>query len=143
MSENLTLTRSISYRPDLDILIVRWHQDASLAVLQEDYLATLATAQQYHCAKWLLDVRRREGTDPELSAWASQVFYPMAASRLKPRRLCLAVLNSAYIYERFLNDPAHRKYVEYMLAPEREFSTHVFDDEAKAYQWLTNGVSAN
>ncbi|MBC6988666.1 hypothetical protein [Hymenobacter sp. BT491] len=129
-------TRTIVYRPDLGILIVRWNQDAELAVLQADYHAMLAAAEQHNCARWLLDVRRREGTDPELSAWASTVFYPLAATRLAPQHLQLAVLTSSYIYERFNQDPTQRPYVDYMLATERPFVTQVFADEGQAARWL-------
>lgn len=135
MSE-LATTRTITYRPDLRIMIVRWFQDASLSVLQADYHAMLAVAEESNCARWLLDVRRREGANPELSAWASATFYPLAATRLLPQRLHLAVLNSSYIYERFLNDPVQRQHVDYMLAPERPFLTRVFDDEGAATRWL-------
>lgn len=132
----LTTTRTIAYRPDLGILIVRWHQDATLPVLQADYQTMLEVAVEHNCARWLLDVRRRENTDPLLSAWASSTFYPQAATRLLPQRLRLGVLNSAYIYDRFRNDPVQQQYVAYMLAPERPFLTNVFDDEGKATSWL-------
>ncbi|SMB84788.1 hypothetical protein SAMN00120144_3855 [Hymenobacter roseosalivarius DSM 11622] len=131
-----TTTRTSAYRPDLEILIVRWHQDAALPVLQADYQTMLEVAAEHNCARWLLDVRRREDTDPQLSAWASATFYPQAAAQLLPQRLHLAVLNSTYIYERFRNDPAHQQYVAYMLAPERPFLTKVFDDEGEATRWL-------
>lgn len=129
-------TRSITYRPDLGILVVRWHHDAELAVLQADYHAMLAMAEEFGCARWLLDVRRREGTDPALSLWASTVFYPAAATRLAPRRLHLAVLTSDYILDRFVNDPVQKEYVAYMMAPERDFIARTFADEGEATRWL-------
>ncbi|WP_303312626.1 hypothetical protein [Hymenobacter sp. BT730] len=129
-------TRTITYRPDLEILLVRWHADAELSVWQEDYHTMLAVAQQHACARWLLDVRRREGTDPALSAWASQTFYPFASQQVAPQLLCLAILTANPIYGRFADDPAQRQYVEYMLAEERPFLTQVFDDEAEALRWL-------
>jgi hypothetical protein len=130
-------SRSIIHRPDLGILIVRWHHDAELAVLQADYQAMLAMAEQFGCARWLLDVRRREGSDPAMSAWASTVFYPEAAARLLPQRLHLAVLTSAYIVDRFVNDPMQKEFVEYMMAPERAFLTRTFADEGEATRWLS------
>ncbi len=129
-------TRTITYRPDLGLLIVRWHQDAALPVLPADYRAMLDVAREHGCARWLLDVRRREGADPALSACASTTFYPLAAEKLAPRRLLLAVLTSSYIYDRFHNDPAQRQYVDYILAPERPFLTRVFADEGPATRWL-------
>lgn len=129
-------SRTITYRPDLEILIVRWYADAELAVLQEDYHTMLEVAQEHHCARWLLDVRRREGTDPALSAWASQTFYPFASQRIAPQLLCLAILKANHIYGRFADDPAQRQYVDYMLAEERPFLAQVFDDEAEAVRWL-------
>jgi hypothetical protein len=136
MSLSEPITRTINYRPDLNILVVRWHQDAANEVLQADYLAMLAAAEEHGCGRWLLDVRRREGNDPAMSAWASQVFYPLAASRLAPQRLYLGILTSTYIYDRFRNDAEQRQYVEYMLAAERPFVTNVFDQEGPATQWL-------
>jgi len=130
------ITRTITYRADLGVLIVRWHQDASLAVLQADYQAMLTAAEAHGCARWLLDVRHREGADPVLSAWASTTFYPFAAERLAPQRLLLAVLTSSYIYDRFRLDAQQRPYVDFMLAPERPFLTSVFDEEGQAMQWL-------
>ena len=129
-------SRTITHRPDLGILIVRWHHDASMAVLQADYQAMLTTAEEHRCARWLLDVRRREGADPATAAWASGMFYPEAAERLLPQRLHLAVLASSYIIERFLNDPVHKHYVAAMLAPDRPFITRTFADEGEATQWL-------
>ncbi|MGY2133093.1 hypothetical protein ACW9KT_12750 [Hymenobacter sp. HD11105] len=136
MSSPEPTTRTITYRPDLKILIVRWHQDADPEVLQADYHAMLAAAQEHSCSRWLIDVRRREGNNPEISAWASTVFYPLAASRLAPQRLFLAVLTSAYIYNRFREDAEQRQYVDYMLASERPFTTNVFDEEGPATRWL-------
>ena len=110
------VSRTISHRPDLGILIVRWHHDADLATLQADYYTMLATAEEVGCSRWLLDVRRREGSDPAVGAWASGVFYPQAAARLRPKRLHLAVLTSSYIIDRFLNDPVQKEYIAYMMA---------------------------
>lgn len=131
-----TATRTITFRPDLEILIVRWHTDAELVLLQEDYHAMLAVAREHECARWLLDVRRREGSDPALSAWASQTFYPFASQQVVPQLLCLAILTATHVYERFADDPAQRQYVDYMLAEERPFLARMFDDEGEAVRWL-------
>ncbi|WP_310397729.1 hypothetical protein [Hymenobacter sp.] len=132
-------SRTITHRPDLGVLIVRWHHDAETAVLQADYQAMLATAEELGCARWLLDVRRREGADPAMGAWASNVFYPAAAARLLPQRLRLAVLTSSHIIDRFLDDPVQKEYVAYMLAPERPFVARSFADEGEAMKWLGEG----
>jgi hypothetical protein len=131
-----TTSCTITYRPDLHLLIVRWHQDAQSTVLQADYQAVLAAALEHGCARWLLDVRRREQYAPQLEEWAGATFYPTAATQLAPQPLRLAVLASSYIYERALADPQQREHVRYLLADERPFTTNVFMDEALATQWL-------
>ena len=129
-------SRTISFRTDLNVMVVRWHTHAPLEVVQADYAQMLAAAEQYGLSDWLLDVRRREKVTTELSAWVSEEFYPLATTRFAPRRLRMAVLNSPALTEAYRNDPDQKKYVDFALAPARPFETRLFDDEGEAMHWL-------
>lgn len=129
-------SRSISYRPDLNVMVVRWHTHAPLEVIQADYAQMLAAAQTYQTCDWLLDVRRREKVTTEVSAWVTNNFYPQAVAQLAPQRLRMAVLNSPALTEAYRTDADQKKYVEYVLDPARPFDIRLFDDEGEAMNWL-------
>jgi hypothetical protein len=129
-------TRTISFRPDLNVLVVRWHTHAPLEVVQADYVQMLAAAEANGSTDWLLDVRRRDKVSAEISEWVSHTFYPQAVARLAPRRLRMAVLNSPALTEAYRSDADQKKYVAYVLDPARPFDICLFDDEGEAMQWL-------
>jgi hypothetical protein len=130
-------SRSISFRPDLNVMVVRWHAHASLEVVKSDYAEMLAAAEKYGTGDWLLDVRRRDKVSTELGAWASGTFYMQAATRLAPRRLRMAILNAPALTEAYRSDPDQKKYVAYVLDPARPFDVALFEDEGHAMQWLS------
>ncbi|MBC8082287.1 MAG: hypothetical protein H7Z21_03690 [Hymenobacter sp.] len=129
-------TCSIQYRPDLDILVVRWPKDAALLQLQANFAAVLATAEQCGVARWLLDVRRRDQIRPELGRWTTTVFYPQAASRLVPQVLRMSVLCSPARMAVYASDPVQLHHLTYGLAPERSYCMRLFGDEGTAMEWL-------
>ena len=133
-------SRTITFRPDLNVMVVRWHTHAPLEVVQADYAQMLAAAEKHGLSDWLLDVRRREKVTVELSAWVSEEFYPLATARFAPRRLRMAVLNSPALTEAYRSDPDQKKYVDYTLDPARPFETRLFDDEGEAMHWLNPAV---
>ena len=130
-------SRTLSFRTDLQVMVVRWKSHVALEVLQADYAQMLAMAEACNATDWLLDVRRRDKVTAELSEWTSHVFYPQAAAQLSPRRLRMAVLNSPALIEMYRSDADQRKYVDYVLEPERPFEIRLFDDEGEAMQWLS------
>ncbi len=129
-------SRSISFRLDLQVMVVRWHSHAPLEVVQADYAQMLVAAEAHGISDWLLDVRRRDKVTPELSAWVSKDFYPQATQRLAPRRLRMAVLNSPALNQAYVLDPDQKKYVDYVMDPARPFDIGLFDDEGAAMRWL-------
>ena len=133
-------SRTITFRTDLNVMVVRWNTHAPLEVVQADYAQMLAAAEQYGLSDWLLDVRRREKVTVKLSAWVSEEFYPMATAKLAPRRLRMAVLSFPALTEAYRNDPGQKKYVDYALDPARPFETRLFDDEGEAMHWLNPAV---
>jgi len=129
-------TCSITHRPDLGALIVRWPADASLPDLQNDFEAILVVATQHATALWLLDVRRRDQLNLELGRWTTQLFYPEAAARLAPQPLRLAVLCSPARMAVYAASEEQQQYLTFGLAMERTYRMQLFGDEGPAMQWL-------
>jgi hypothetical protein len=126
---------SITPRPDLGILVVRWADDAPRAQLQEHYAILLATAQEHNIWRWLLDVRRRDHLDPEFGRWTTHVFYPKAAT-LATAPLCMAVHCSPARLAVYESDAVQREYITYGTSKERPYQLHLFIEEGPAMQWL-------
>ncbi|MBF9239650.1 hypothetical protein I2I05_19815 [Hymenobacter sp. BT683] len=129
-------SRTLSFRTDLRVLVVRWHTMVPMAAVQADYAQMLAAAQAHGLSDWLLDVRRREVAAPELSAWVNHTFYPEAVARLAPQRRRLAVLSSPALTASYRTDPGQQKEVAFALDPARPFDIALFEDEGQAMQWL-------
>ncbi|MCB2377667.1 hypothetical protein LGH70_08750 [Hymenobacter sp. BT635] len=131
-------TCSITYRPDLKLLIGRWLHDAPVATLQADYAALLAAAQEHDTGRWLLDVRRRDQLDPALGQWTTSTFYPEAGARMAPQHLRIAVLCSPARLAVYAASARQQEYLNYGLAAERPYQLRLFGDEAQAMAWLNS-----
>ncbi|NVO86181.1 hypothetical protein [Hymenobacter terrestris] len=130
-------SRTLSFRTDLNILVVRWHPVVeTLAAVQADYAQMLASAKAHGLSAWLLDVRRRQVAALELGPWVNTTFYPEAVARLAPQRLRVAVLSSPALTAAYTTNPGHQKEVAYALDPARPFDMALFEDEGRAMQWL-------
>ena len=102
-------SRTISFRSDLNIMVVRWHTHAPHEVVKEEYARMLTEALHHGLTYWLLDVRRRDKTPVDLSNWVNMVFYPEVAKQLAPRRLRMAVLGSPALTEAYRTDPERKR----------------------------------
>ncbi|WP_345110405.1 hypothetical protein [Hymenobacter algoricola] len=100
----------------------------------------LEAAEASGISDWLLDVRRRQKTPVELSAWVSTHFYPEVVARLAPRRLRMAVLSSPALTESYRVDPEQKKYVAYSTDPARPYDIGLFEDEGQAMSWLRPNI---
>ena len=129
-------SRTISFRTDLQVMVVRWHTYAPLETVMADYAEMLGAAEARDVCDWLLDVRRREKVTAELSAWVAYTFYPRAVVRLAPRRLRLAVLSSPTLTEAYRSAADQKKYVQHVLDPAQPYNVGLFEDEGQAMQWL-------
>ena len=76
---------TISYRPDLDVLVARWLRPIELAEMEQGYWALLAEAELRQCRRWLLDVRRRRNTHQIGAAWMVSTLLPALGQRLGGR----------------------------------------------------------
>ena len=129
-------SRTLYFRPDLRVLVVRWHTEAPLEAVKAEYWQMLEVAVAEGLNDWLLDVRRRDKLPAELSAWVNSAFYPEAVAQMAPRRLRMAVLNSPFMTQLYTSDPVQQREVAYALDPARPFDIALFEDEGKAMEWL-------
>ncbi|MBO2012232.1 hypothetical protein [Hymenobacter negativus] len=67
---------SIDYRSDANMLVTRWLCQVEMEQICAGYEATLETAARHRCARWLVDTRRRAGTDLDGVKWMFSTFFP-------------------------------------------------------------------
>jgi hypothetical protein len=127
-------TLSITYRPDLQALIVRWLEPVEDEQVRYDYDAVQTAAQANGtCRLWLFDVRRRSLGSDELNNWIGQEFFPRLTKVLNgpvsiaflatPRQLAGVVLGSG------------QNAVQAGI--ESGVRSRFFADEGPALTWLT------
>ena len=129
-------TYTLTYRPDLDILFLRWLAPDTLAEAQASYEAALALAQAHGCGNWLLDSRRAGPLDLFETAWLTRVFFPAAVAQLAPRPLRLAVFSSMQRLEQMRTDAAVAPAVQAAIAVTQPYEAAIFMGEAEAVAWL-------
>ncbi|MGI4870418.1 MAG: hypothetical protein ACRYFX_04480 [Janthinobacterium lividum] len=114
------------HRPDLPAVIARWHREVTPAELRLGYEAVLAAADEAACARWLLDLRRRQDlTEPALTAWFSHEFVPSLRGRY-PESVRIA----------FLISPLRTSQAVTTVASDTACEFASFTDEAAAHAWL-------
>jgi len=116
------------HRPDLPALIARWHHEVTPAELQAGYEALLAAADAAGCARWLLDLRRREDlTEPTVNAWFGEIFAPALRGRY-----------AEAVRLAFLVSPlrAGQPVSAIVSAATTDCKIATFTDEAAAHAWL-------
>ncbi|MFD1870851.1 hypothetical protein [Hymenobacter bucti] len=123
----------LTLRPDLDVLLGRWHyQPQHPAELRPCYqqLADLALATG--CRFWLQDLRRRASPDQQTKRWLIDEYYPEVARRLG-QRLFVAYLFSPEMHRQIVEAPDYAPPEAYHQAP---FALDFFGNEGTAVQWL-------
>lgn len=126
---------TLTPRPDLGILVVRWADDAPLEQLQQQYAAMRAAATEHNLWRWLLDVRRRDQLNPEFGHWSTHIFFPEVA-RQAPQPLRIAVHCSPVRLAVYEADEQQQQYIRYGLAAERPYQLRLFIEEGPAMEWL-------
>jgi hypothetical protein len=121
---------TIAYRADVNMLVTRWLCKVGMEQICAGYTAALETAVQHRCARWLVDTRRRAGTDLDGAEWMFSTFFPAVQLRL----LCP-------VYMAFLvAPPLMRNDLPNALLPIAEDFGDVhgqrFTDECQAVKWL-------
>ena len=129
-------TFTLNYRPDLDIVFLRWLAPDTLAEAQLSYRDALALALEHHCGNWLLDSRRSGPIDLTETTWLTNDFFPLAVAQLAPRTLRLAVFSSLQRLEQMRTDSAVAPVVQAAIAATQAYEAALFMSEAEAVAWL-------
>jgi len=117
------------HRPDLPAIIARWHRAVTSTELRAGYEAILAAADEAGCARWLLDLRRREDlTEPTVNTWFGETFAPALRSRY-----------AEAVRLAFLVSPlrAGQPVMAVVSAATADCEIATFTDEALAHAWLS------
>lgn len=125
----------LSYRPDLQVLFMRWTRPVSSAEHRQGYAAALGLARSAGAGRWLIDLRSRGLASLEDFAWVLTEFRLQMGAALPaiPRRIAYLVTpyHSETLRERLsLLEPT------YPVAVQQGAIIQVFTEEQPAQQWL-------
>lgn len=126
---------SLTYRPDLRMVLLRWLRDASLPEMQIGHQAALHLARQHAATHWFIDVRRRLLVDNTHSSWVIDEFLPQAATLL-PATLRVAYFMSPNRQRTIDSQPELQAIFSRAQAPNLPYRMQAFMDEAAAITWL-------
>ncbi|GAB3239636.1 hypothetical protein GCM10027346_33070 [Hymenobacter seoulensis] len=125
---------SLTYRPDLRVLVARWQRQPTPPELQEGYWQILALAVAGHHIYWLIDVRRRDNANQQGTPWMMETFFPAVAAQL-----------GGPTYVAYLFSPAHLADLEADASvpplsyfDDRPYQVQRFTDEHHAMTWLAS-----
>lgn len=127
---------TITFRPDLGLLIVRWLRDVSHGEIQQGYAEALATARQHAATCWLVDSRRRTQSDAAIVEWLAQSYLPNLSSQLEHKPVFLACLVAA-TWQPTETPATPLAALAQTAAPTNSlYQVQLFSDEGNAMQWL-------
>ncbi|GAB2529876.1 hypothetical protein GCM10027189_06730 [Rufibacter soli] len=72
----------ISYRADMQTVIIRWQQPVTFTEFKINCLAILALAKENSANSWLLDCRSKGEITQQESDWLTHEFYPKAIEQV-------------------------------------------------------------
>ncbi|WP_375435553.1 hypothetical protein [uncultured Hymenobacter sp.] len=127
---------NLAYRPDLQMVVLRWLRDASLSELQVAHHAALELALHHKATFWFVDVRRRLTVNNMHTRWVTDDFLPQAAALLPADGLRVAYLMSPNRQRIINSDPDMQPIVARALHTNQSYRLRVFLDEASAMAWL-------
>ncbi len=73
---------ALTYRPDLDVLILRWPQPVYAFTAREVYQQVLELAKDTHARYWLFDVRSRGPLSQVDVEWLRETYFPALHGQL-------------------------------------------------------------
>jgi hypothetical protein len=120
-------------RPDLDVLLGRWHyQPEHPAELRPCYAQLADLALATGCRFWLQDLRRRASPDQDTKRWLLDEYYPGVARRFG-RRLYVAYLFSPDMHRQIVEAPDYAPAEAYL---DKTYLLDFFGNEGAAIAWL-------
>ncbi|GGK59968.1 hypothetical protein ACD591_11740 [Rufibacter glacialis] len=72
----------ISYRADMQTVIIRWQQPVTFTEFKMNCLAILSLAREHTASSWLLDCRSKGEITQQESDWLSNEFYPKSLQQV-------------------------------------------------------------
>lgn len=130
VADHLTLT----YRPDLEVLIARWQRHVTLNELQAGYRCLADEAERRNTVRWLLDTRALT-VSADAGRWVNDVFYPTLAARFnRPVRMAYMVPPGSRLLLQ-----ADTEMTELLVRFQKSMHPYVFqlfDQEGEAQRWL-------
>ncbi|WP_143434727.1 hypothetical protein [Hymenobacter roseosalivarius] len=129
----------LSYRPDLQVLFMRWGRPVSSQEHRQGYGAALELARTVSTGRWLVDLRSRGLASLEDFAWILTDFRVELAAALPPavpRRI-------AYLVAPYHADTIRARLTSleptYPAALRQSAVVRAFTEEQPAQQWLRTG----
>lgn len=120
------------FRPDLQVLVVRWLRQPTDEELQAGYYRLLDVAVENEARLWLIDTRRRTQANQRATPWMMEHFLPQL-----PRRL------NGQVHLAYLFMPVHLHEIEHDTnVPQltyfngRPYRIERFTEEYAAISWL-------
>lgn len=137
LSADLPFLR-LSYRSDLQVIILRWNRIVSSQEHQTGYEAALTLAHKTGEGRWLIDLRSRGLASSEDFAWVLVTFRPQMAAALPTASCRLAYLVTPYHAE-LLRERIALLEPTYPVAVQQSAAIDVFTEEHLAQRWLHEG----
>ncbi|QDA60225.1 hypothetical protein [Hymenobacter jejuensis] len=132
MNKSLPGFLQITYRDDLDVMVVRWLRQAEVPELRQGYLAILEAATAVGCRYWLLDARRRRNTDQVAQRWMLEEFLPASTAQLHGRLYICYLLAPVSLRDA----EADGAFPPAIFFADKPYMGERFIDEGEAIGWL-------
>ncbi|MBT9392386.1 hypothetical protein KLP40_04355 [Hymenobacter sp. NST-14] len=127
---------SVTFRPDLSLLIVRWLRDISQVELQAGYAEVLTVATEHQASRWLVDSRRRTQSDEQMVTWLTQHYLPSLSPRLQDQPVYLACLVAATWQPATAGTTPLAVLAQAPAQTSHRYQIQLFSDEGAATHWL-------
>ncbi|MDF7813169.1 hypothetical protein [Hymenobacter sp. YC55] len=130
---------NLTYRPDLQTVVLRWLRDVSFPELQLAHRAALELTTYHKASFWFVDVRRRLIVNNTHTRWLTDEFFPHAATQSPTGNLRIAYLTSPN-RQRIIDDDSDMQLtIARAASTSQPYRLCTFVDEASAMSWLLNG----
>ncbi|MGI4875807.1 MAG: hypothetical protein ACRYFX_32010 [Janthinobacterium lividum] len=131
---SLSDSLEIIYHRDFRLLIGRFLRPLTEAENEQCYLDLLEAAHQHHDVRyWLLDIRRRHRSGPQVLGWLLREFYPRLVRELGPS-VRVAYFLAPDLREEFRTDGTVPEPHTYPIG--HDFRLNQCLTEAEAINWL-------
>ncbi|WP_210466514.1 hypothetical protein [Rufibacter roseolus] len=126
----------ISYRADMQTVIIRWQQPVTFTEFKMNCLAILSTAKEHEACSWLLDCRSKGDMSQKESDWLSFEFYPKVLEQVSSHVL-VAWLLAPRQMQRLQEGAA----LSAITSDSSDVCRKAFLTENEAVKWLEESVA--